>query len=166
MEKVSEASYSAKPSRLDRLAIICATGGGAGYFPWAPGTVGTLVGVALVLCTKSFSLGIQVLIVLAWIIIAVYAANRAGVFFGASDDNRIVSDEIAGYLVTMLGVPISVSTVILGFMLFRFFDIVKPWPASYFDQKMHNGLGNVLDDVVAALYARVAIAATMVMLAQ
>jgi phosphatidylglycerophosphatase A len=162
MEKVTEASYRAKLSLLERMAIICATGGGVGYFPWAPGTIGTLVGVLLVLCTNSFSLGIQISIALAWIFIAVYAANRAGVFFGASDDSRIVSDEIAGYLVTMLGVPISVSTVILGFLLFRFFDIVKPWPASYFDQKMHNGLGNVLDDVVAALYSRAIIAAIFI----
>jgi len=99
-----------------------------------------------------------VLTTLAFVALAVHAANRAGYYFGASDDQHIVSDEIAGYLVTMLLVPVSVKAVIAGFVLFRVLDMTKPWPASYFDKKVHTGFGNVMDDVAAALYGRVGVA--------
>ncbi|MBI5542733.1 MAG: phosphatidylglycerophosphatase A, partial [Deltaproteobacteria bacterium] len=101
---------------------------------------------------------LQVVTTLGFIAVAVLAAERAALYFGASDDGHIVSDEIAGYFVTMLLVPVSLKTVVAGFLLFRLFDITKPWPASWFDRRMHNGLGNVMDDVMAALWGRAGMA--------
>jgi phosphatidylglycerophosphatase A len=143
----------------DRLALVIATGFGAGFVPLAPGTAGTLVAIPLHLAISHLAPWLQILTTLAFVAVAVWAADRAGRYWGASDDARIVSDEIAGYFVTMALVPVSLKTVAAGFLLFRLFDIVKPPPASYFDQKVHNGVGNVMDDVFAGLYGRACLAA-------
>jgi phosphatidylglycerophosphatase A len=142
----------------DRVALVIATGFGAGYVPVAPGTAGTLVAVPFFLAVARMPASLQVLTTLAFIGLAIHCAERAGRFFGASDDGHIVSDEIAGYLVTMLLVPPTPGAMLVGFVLFRILDQVKPWPASWFDQKVHTGLGNVMDDVAAALYGRAGMA--------
>ncbi len=143
----------------DRFAIVVASGLGSGYSPFASGTAGTLVAVPFFFALSHLEPWLQVLSTLAFIAIAVFAATRAALYWGASDDGRIVSDEIAGYLVTMALVPAEPKFLVAGFLLFRLFDIVKPWPACWFDERMHNGLGNVMDDVVAGLYARGCMAA-------
>lgn len=157
--KTTPENFQRPPLDLpDRLALAVATGFGAGYFPKMPGTMGTLVAVPLFVAVSWFAPWLQVLTTLAFVALAVHAANRAGRYFGASDDQHIVSDEIAGYLVTMLLVPATWKTLLVGFLLFRLFDITKPWPASYFDKKVHSGFGNVMDDVSAALYGRAGMA--------
>jgi len=138
----------------DRVAVVIATGFGAGYVPVAPGTAGTVVAIPLFLALARLDPWLQVLSTLAFVGLAVYAATRAALYFGASDAQQIVSDEIAGYLVTMLLVPPTLKTVIAGFLVFRALDILKPWPASWFDKKVHTGVGNVMDDVAAALWGR------------
>jgi len=87
------------------------------------------------------------------IIIAIYLAARAEKFYGRKDDSRIVIDEVVGYLVTMTGVGLSLTGVILGFILFRTFDILKPWPVGVIDRKWPGGYGLVLDDAAAGVYA-------------
>jgi phosphatidylglycerophosphatase A len=69
------------------------------------------------------------------------------------DDSSIVWDEIAGMMITMLAVPLSWQTLLIGFVLFRFFDILKPWPISYLDKHVHGGFGIMIDDVLAGLFA-------------
>jgi len=138
----------------DKFALFVATGFGAGYVPVAPGTAGTVVAIPLFLALSRLEPWLQVLTSAAFIGLAIHAANRAGLYFGASDDQHIVSDEIAGYFVTMLLVPPTLKTVLVGFALFRVLDQVKPWPASYFDKKVHTGVGNVMDDVAAAVWGR------------
>jgi phosphatidylglycerophosphatase A len=138
----------------DKIALSIATGFGAGYVPIAPGTAGTIVAIPLFLGLAQLPSWLQILTTVAFTALAVHAANRAGHFYGANDDGHIVSDEIAGYLVTMLLVPVSLKTILVGFTLFRILDVIKPWPASYFDKRVHNGFGNVMDDVAAAVYGR------------
>lgn len=142
----------------DRIAVAIATGFGAGFVPVAPGTAGTAIAIPFFLALARVPAWLQVVTTAAFVALAVYAASRAALYFGASDDGHIVSDEIAGYLVTMLLVPVTLKTVIAGFVLFRVFDTTKPWPASYFDKKVHTGFGNVMDDVVAGLYGRACMA--------
>ena len=145
----------------DRLFVAFATGFGAGFSPRAPGTVGTLVGVLFHVAIARLLPWVQLVTIAALIALAIYAAGRAARHFGDSDDGRIVSDEIVGYLVTMLFVPPEPLYLAAGFVLFRAFDILKPWPCSFFDQKRHDAVGNVMDDVCAGIYARLLLLAWM-----
>ncbi|MDR0965426.1 MAG: phosphatidylglycerophosphatase A [Myxococcales bacterium] len=138
----------------DRIFLTFATGFGTGFSPKAPGTVGTLVGVLFHLGIAQLHPAVQVVTIAALVALAIHAAARAALRFGNSDDGRIVSDEIVGYLVTMAFVPAEPLYLFAGFVLFRVFDILKPWPCSYFDKKWKNAVGNVMDDVCAGLYAR------------
>lgn len=133
---------------------MVASGLGSGYSPFASGTAGTLVAIPFFMALARLAPWLQLLSTVAFAAIAVWAAGRAAIYWGDSDDGRIVSDEIAGYLVTMALVPATPGYLVAGFLLFRLFDIVKPWPACWFDTKVHNGFGNVMDDLVAGLYAR------------
>jgi len=142
------------PTPSDRLALAVASGLGSGYSPFASGTAGTLVAIPFFMALARLEPWLQLLSTLAFAAIAVWAAGRAAIYYGESDDGRIVSDEIAGYLVTMALVPAEPKYLVAGFLFFRLFDIAKPWPARYFDRKVHNAFGNVMDDLCAGLYAR------------
>lgn len=143
----------------DRLAVALATGLGAGLAPIAPGTAGTLVAVPLALACASLSVPVYLALCAAVVALAIWAADRADRVLGTHDSGRIVIDEIAGYLVTMAWVdradPILLAT---GFAVFRLADIVKPPPARYFDRGFRGGVGVVLDDVVAGVYASAVVA--------
>jgi len=119
----------------------------------ASGTFGTLAGIPLFLGLSQLPFWAYLAALAAVIILAVYLAARAEGIYGQRDDGRIVIDEVAGYLVTMVGVGPSLGGIILGFILFRAFDILKPWPARLIDRKWRGGLGLVLDDVAAGVYA-------------
>jgi phosphatidylglycerophosphatase A len=132
---------------------ILAFGLGTGLSRWAPGTVGSLLGVALAAWTlqlpMTFRIGIGLVMVVAGIWICDVSARR----IGEHDHPGIVWDEIAAmYLVLLLPLP-SPWAWVLAFALFRFFDIVKPWPIRDLDHRLGGGLGIMLDDLVAALYA-------------
>ncbi len=132
--------------------VILAAWGPCGYVPWAPGTVGTLGAIPLFWVLRNVPPPIYLLTVVAFIALASYAAHAAGKYWKVADASPIVVDEVAGYLVTMALVPWSWPAVLLGFALFRVFDVVKPWPASAFD-RMKNGFGVVMDDVAAGAFA-------------
>ncbi len=141
---------------IDWLAVFFATGFGSGYSPIAPGTAGTIVAVPIYIFL-TFYCQVNIVgylaITLLVIVVGSIAAHRAGKHFGLIDAGQIVVDEIAGFLVTMTAISLSWPSLILGFALFRVFDIWKPWPASYFDRSVANGFGVVMDDVVAGCYA-------------
>lgn len=142
-------------SIADRFSVLWSTGLGAGFFPVASGTFGTLV--ALPFAWALSRVGpwwLWALIVTAFIAISAVCAHRAGKIFGVVDSKYIVSDEFAGLFVAVGLLPFTWQTAVAGFFLFRFFDIFKPWPASFFDRKVQNGFGVTFDDVVAGLYAR------------
>jgi phosphatidylglycerophosphatase A len=85
--------------------------------------------------------------------LGIWICGKTAEDMGVHDDSSIVWDEVAGMLITMLAVPLSWETVLVGFMLFRFFDIIKPWPISYLDEHVHGGFGIMIDDVLAGLLA-------------
>jgi phosphatidylglycerophosphatase A len=138
---------------MRRPEMWLATGFGAGLSPVAPGTVGSLVGILFYIAMARLALLPYLLLVTALALVGVWLCGRAGRILGVSDHPGIVWDEIVGLLISMAASPPGWLSLVLGFALFRLFDILKPWPVSYFDRKVAGGLGVMLDDVMAGLYA-------------
>mgnify|MGYP001054374887 CR=1 FL=1 len=138
----------------ETISTLLATGLYTGYFPFAPATFSTLVlGIPLYLLVSCLNLYWYALLLLLLTVAAVRLSDTAEKIFQKKDCSFIVIDELAGFLITMFMVPQSITTVILGFFLFRFFDIVKPPPANFFNKRKKGGLDVVLDDVFAGIYA-------------
>ena len=138
---------------MRRFAILFATWGGTGFSPVASGTVGTVAAIPLYLLLAGLSLPLYIAAVVPFFFFSCWIAGLAEEIFEEKDSGKIVIDEVVGYLVTMTGVPLSWQGVVIGFFLFRLFDIVKIQPARYFDRQIKNGYGVVLDDVAAGIYA-------------
>jgi phosphatidylglycerophosphatase A len=138
---------------MRRVIVILATWFGTGFSPVASGTVGTLAAIPLYLVYARLSLPLYAATLIPFFFLSSWVSGRAEEIFGEKDSGRIVIDEVIGFLVTMTGVPLSWHTIIAGFFLFRLFDIFKPQPARFCDQRLKNGYGVVLDDVVAGIYA-------------
>lgn len=136
-----------------KLIHFLALGFGSGLSPKAPGTAGTLAAIPLYFLLSYLSAWYYISIVLVMGVAGVYICDVAARDFGVEDDPRIVWDEIVGYLLTMFLVPSGWFWVLLGFVLFRFFDILKPWPISVCDRVVKGGLGIMADDMLAALAA-------------
>lgn len=133
--------------------MLIATGFYSGYLPKAPGTWGSLVGVLLVFLLHALSLQIYLSVVAGLFIVGSFVAGEAEKILDDRDPGVVVIDEIVGMLITMIAVPVTPLTMALGFILFRVFDIAKPFPVNFFDQHFHGGLGIMLDDVVAGIYS-------------
>ena len=133
--------------------MLIATGFYSGYLPKAPGTWGSLVGVLLVFLLNNLSLQIYLSVVAGLFIVGSFVAGEAEKILDNRDPGVVVIDEIVGMLITMIAVPVAPLTMVLGFILFRVFDIAKPFPVNFFDQHFHGGLGIMLDDVVAGIYS-------------
>jgi phosphatidylglycerophosphatase A len=134
-----------------------AFGLGSGLAPRAPGTAGTLAAVPLYLAVRSLPLGWYLALLLVLLVLGVWACGKTQRELQAHDPGAIVWDEVLGYLVTMTAAPDGWPWVVCGFVLFRLFDILKPWPVSALDERVGGGLGVMLDDVAAGLYACAAI---------
>ncbi|NNC67217.1 MAG: phosphatidylglycerophosphatase A [Gammaproteobacteria bacterium] len=132
---------------------ILSFGFGSGLSPVAPGTMGTLVAIPIFLVLVTFSPVIYLLFVMILFFIGCWACGQTAEALNVHDHPGIVIDEIVGYLITMVLVPVTWYWVILGFLLFRLFDIWKPWPISIVDKQLKGGLGIMLDDGLAALYS-------------
>jgi phosphatidylglycerophosphatase A len=141
------------------LILFFATGFGSGYAPVAPGTAGSVVGMVVVWFVSGplwmRSPASCLLIFAIAFAIACWISDRAEKIFDNHDDSHIVLDEVLGMAVTMFGNPITFPWLMLGFLLFRIADVVKPWPASLFDRRIRNGAGVMLDDLAAAIYANI-----------
>jgi phosphatidylglycerophosphatase A len=133
--------------------LLIAFGFGSGLLPKAPGTCGTLLAIPLFLLLQQFSLASYLAIVGVAAVAGVWICSLASTKLGVHDHQGIVWDEIVGYWITMTGIAVSIQTVIAGFILFRFFDIVKPWPIRQIDRSVAGGLGIMLDDVIAGVFA-------------
>jgi phosphatidylglycerophosphatase A len=138
---------------LDRFIVWLASAGYMGYFPFAPGTAGTIVGVLVYVLFSFLASPIYMLSSAAAFFLAWWVSGRAEVIFARKDSPKIVIDEVIGYLVTMTLLPRTLTTVIGGFLFFRVLDIIKPPPAGFIERRMQGGLAVVLDDVVAGIYA-------------
>ena len=137
---------------------LLAFGLGLGLSPIAPGTVGTLLGVAIAWLTLDLGLMVQIGIAIALFLAGIWICDNSARRLGLRDPGGIVWDEICAMYIVLLVAPATVTAWILAFGLFRAFDIVKPWPIRDLDHSMHGGLGIMLDDLVAALYAAILLA--------
>ena len=124
-------------------------GFGAGLLPKAPGTFGTLPAIALVWLFAPLDVAAYMGVVVFACIIGIYLCGATAKAMGEHDAPAIVWDEIAGYMIAMIAVPVSWQALLLAFVLFRVFDIIKPWPISWLDKKVEGGFGIMLDDIVA-----------------
>ncbi len=138
--------------------VILAAWGPCGFAPVAPGTFGTLGAIPLFWALRQLPSWAYMGATLALLLVAVPAATRAGNYWKVVDASPIVIDEVVGYLVAMAFSPWSWGTAIAGFVLFRIADVAKPWPASALD-RVKTGLGVVLDDVAAGVWAAATYAA-------
>ena len=131
-----------------------ALGFGSGLAPKMPGTFGTLASLPLVVLLSHYAgFSLYVFVTLLVCIAGIWICGKTAEDMRVHDDSSIVWDEVAGMLITMLAVPLSWQTLLAGFLLFRFFDIIKPWPISYLDKYVHGGFGIMIDDVLAGLFA-------------
>ena len=134
-----------------RLSLFFATGFGVGNVRWAPGTLGTLVGLPLCYGLTQLPLPVALACILAFIVCAIWIADIAEHELGRKDPGCIVIDEIAGLMVTLVGLPWNATTVVGGFLVFRIFDILKPFPIRQLERRFKGGVGIVIDDVVAGI---------------
>ena len=141
------------PERIQNPVHFLALGFGSGLAPKAPGTFGTLAAIPLFLLMSYLPLWLYIVLILAACRYGIYLCGKTAQDFDVHDDPSIVWDEFVGFWITMIAIPVSFTTVVLGFALFRLFDIWKPWPIDWIDQKVSGGLGIMLDDVVAGLMA-------------
>jgi phosphatidylglycerophosphatase A len=138
---------------LKKWYQFLALGFGSGLAPKAPGTFGTLAAVPLVALLLWLGNSYLLAFVLAGSVLGVYLCGQTARDVGEHDHGAIVWDEIIGFGITMLWLPLHWQTLVLGFVLFRLFDIVKPWPISWLDKRLHGGLGIMLDDILAGVAA-------------
>jgi phosphatidylglycerophosphatase A len=146
---------------VTRLAVFIATAAYCGYFPIAPGTVGSAAGLAvyaLVWWTKSPIL--ETGLIVATFAVGTWAATHAERFFGGIDPGPVVIDEVLGMLLTLAFIPVGWSAALAGFVVFRVFDVVKPWPANRLET-FHGGFGIMADDAMAGVYANLALRCLM-----
>jgi phosphatidylglycerophosphatase A len=136
-----------------RLLTWVAQGFGVGRIPCAPGTFGTGVGVLFYLGLMQFDRTAYLSLVFLLFVFGVWVCGAAREHLGREDHPSVVWDEIVGYLITMATAPSGWLWLGIGFVLFRLFDIWKPFPIRWLDCHVHGGFGTMLDDVVAGLYA-------------
>jgi phosphatidylglycerophosphatase A len=142
------------PRLLAYPPALFATGFGSGLSPVAPGTVGTLVSLLLFVFVQDTAWPLLVICVVGFLV-GIWLCERTSEKLGVHDHGGIVWDEFIGMWITLLWVPLSLSTLVIGFALFRLFDIAKPWPIGYLDKRVHGGLGIMIDDVIAGVFANV-----------
>ena len=132
-----------------------AFGLGSGLARKAPGTWGTLMGVAVYLPLQMLGLVPYLFVIVVAFIAGIYICDHASRQLGVHDHGGIVWDEFVGFWITMIAAPEGWSWLVLGFILFRLFDIWKPWPISWADRQVEGGMGIMLDDVLAGVWALV-----------
>ncbi|MGD8435072.1 MAG: phosphatidylglycerophosphatase A [Syntrophobacterales bacterium] len=142
-------------TRKNDIVVFLATGFFTGFLPTMPGTWGTFAGIPLIIITHRLTSIMQAVVTIVFVTFAAYIAGRAEILFEDRDARPIVIDEMAGFLITLLWLPLNFVTLCLGFILFRLFDIVKPPPIGILEKRLRGGWGIVLDDVLAGVFANV-----------
>jgi len=136
----------------EKFIRILATGFGSGFAPLASGTAGTVVGIPVYLLFSAFPWPLHLLSIVALSFLAIFVSQEAERIFGEKDPSRVVIDEIVGFQFTMFLVTPTVGHILLGFLLFRIFDIAKPFPIRLSETKLPGGYGVVGDDIIAGIY--------------
>lgn len=152
MTAVEKKKKSLLESSKKILALFIASGAFVGFFPLAPGTVGSLLALGLIWYLKSFSWIFLSVLAVSLLVMGVWAAGQTCQILKKKDASQVVMDEIVGMMITMIGLPLTPYWLVIGFFVFRILDIVKPSPAKYFDEKVAGGFGVMMDDVIAGLY--------------
>lgn len=142
-----------KPTPFKSPAQFLAFGFGSGLAPKAPGTFGTLAAVPIYLLLSHLNLGLYTLAILVATALGIWVCDLASRELGVHDHGGIVWDEFVGYWITLWALPAEWVWIIAGFIVFRIFDIAKPWPVGYLDKKVDGGLGIMVDDIVAGIMA-------------
>ncbi len=155
---MSDSSHKLARQVLTDPVHFIAFGLGTGLSPIAPGTVGSLLGILLAWAVLDLGFIHQIGLAAGLCVAGIWICGKSAKKLGIHDHGGIVWDEICGMYVTLLAAPQTIPAWILGFLLFRAFDIVKPWPIRDLDHRMGGGLGIMLDDLVAALYAAILLA--------
>ena len=141
------------PKLLRNPLHLLSLGFGSGLMPVAPGTFGTLVAIPFYLLIAQLELPYYLAFILLAFGLGVYLCQYTSATLGVHDHSGIVWDEFVGFWITMIAVPVTWQWIVGGFVLFRLFDIVKPWPVKIVDKRMTGGFGIMFDDVLAGLYA-------------
>ena len=137
---------------MHRLGLFIATCGYLGYVPLAPGTFGSAAGLAAFFLIRSTgSITVEVGAILVLFAVGIWSGTVAEHYFGGIDPAPVVMDEVVGMLITLAFLPVSVTGAIVGFLVFRVLDVVKPWPSAQFE-RLPGGLGVMADDGMAAIY--------------
>lgn len=142
-----------KPSVWTNPVHFLAFGLGSGLAPKAPGTFGTLAAIPFYLLFQYLPMWNYLLVIVVSIVLGIWLCDRTSKDLGVHDHPGIVWDEFVGYWITMIAAPAGWLWVVIGFVLFRIFDIWKPWPISWLDKKVDGGLGIMVDDLVAGVFA-------------
>lgn len=138
---------------MNRLGLFIATCGYVGYVPLAPGTWGSAAGLLLFYAIRaSGSMVLEIAVIAAVLALGIWSGTVAERHFGRTDPGPVVVDEVAGMLITLALLPVTLTGAVVGFLLFRVLDIVKPWPSRGFEA-LPGGLGVMADDAMAAVYA-------------
>lgn len=140
---------------LTHPARLVAIGFGSGLVPRAPGTAGTLTAIPLVLLTAALPLWGYLILITGLFLIGIWVCRETTRYLGVHDHPVIVWDEVVGYMIAMIGAPLTWPVIVTGFVLFRVFDILKPWPIGWLDRRAKGGFGVMIDDVMAGLYTAV-----------
>ena len=144
---------------------LLAFGFGSGLAPKAPGTFGTLACLPIYWLLSDLSSIYYLLACFSVSVVGIYICGYTAKALKTHDHPGIVWDEFAGFLITMIGVGFSAQNILLGFILFRIFDILKPWPINWLDSKVSGGLGIMLDDIVAGIFSMLALHSILYFLA-
>ncbi|WP_252178448.1 phosphatidylglycerophosphatase A [Endozoicomonas sp. 4G] len=148
---------SKTPSVWKNPVHFFAFGLGSGLSPVAPGTVGTLAAIPFYLMFQHLPLWNYLLVLAVSIVLGIWLCDKTSKDLGVHDHRGIVWDEFVGYWITMLAAPSGWEWIVVGFILFRIFDILKPWPIGWLDKQVHGGLGIMIDDIVAGIFALVSL---------
>ena len=139
------------------VGVFVATGGYAGYAPVAPGTAGSLVGLGVYALVRWYGgPGLEAIVLSAVVAVGVWSATVGERYFGKTDPGHVVIDEVAGMLLTLLWLPVTWVGALVGFLAFRVFDIIKPFPAGA-AERLPRGWGVMADDLVAGVYAHLVV---------
>jgi phosphatidylglycerophosphatase A len=136
-------------------ARFIATGFNIGHFPVAPGTLGSVLGLPICFVLSGISIPLALFFTILLILLAIWSAHQTEKILDKKDPGCIVIDEIAGMVVTLIGLPFGLKTAIMGFLIFRLLDIVKPPPIRQIESTFTGGLGVVLDDIVAGIFGNI-----------
>jgi phosphatidylglycerophosphatase A len=142
---------------MSNLIKIAASGLGTGYIPFAPGTFGAILGLGVYWFLSPLPHYIYIPTVVAFVFLSVWVSSKASILYGTKDPQKINIDEIAGLLVTFIFHQWTIIAAVAGLVLFRIFDIAKPFPIRWVERRFPGGWGIVLDDVVAGIYANIAL---------